>query len=150
MTPWRPKQSIRVKAIGLAWREGRLLAADVTDDSGAIKGVRPLGGSVEFGETWQEALTREFREELNVQITNIGAPLVFENIYRHEGRLGHEVIFAANVTLPVIPELAAEKFLFHEDNGLECTARWFDLDTLDTGGPELFPTGLKTRLKTPS
>lgn len=29
MTVWRPSQQIRVKVIGLAWREDRLLAAEV-------------------------------------------------------------------------------------------------------------------------
>ena len=34
MTIWRPAQSIRVKTIGLLWRDGRFLAAEVPDDSG--------------------------------------------------------------------------------------------------------------------
>ncbi|UWR95544.1 hypothetical protein [Phaeobacter inhibens] len=34
MTIWRPAQSIRVKTIGLPWRDGRFLAAEVPDDSG--------------------------------------------------------------------------------------------------------------------
>ncbi|PDV86278.1 DNA mismatch repair protein MutT [Rhizobium sp. H4] len=62
MTVWRPPQQIRVKVIGLAWRQDRLLAAEVEDDGGRIKGIRPLGGSIEFGETREQALQREFRE----------------------------------------------------------------------------------------
>ncbi|MBO9472400.1 NUDIX domain-containing protein [Shimia sp. R10_1] len=64
---WRPHNSIRVKALGLHWRENRLLAARVFDDSGKLKGVRPLGGTIEFGETAQNALLREFHEELDLQ-----------------------------------------------------------------------------------
>lgn len=60
MTVWRPSQQIRVKVIGLAWRKDQLLAAEVEDDSGRIKGVRPLGGAIEFGESREEALHREF------------------------------------------------------------------------------------------
>ena len=56
MTVWRPKPAIRVIAIGLHWRDDRLLAVEVNDDHGAVKGVRPLGGGVEFGETWRDAL----------------------------------------------------------------------------------------------
>ncbi|MBA8835648.1 hypothetical protein M2311_005189 [Rhizobium leguminosarum] len=41
MAIWRPSQQIRVKVIGLAWRNDRLLAAEVEDDSDRIKGVRP-------------------------------------------------------------------------------------------------------------
>jgi hypothetical protein len=44
MTTWRLHSHIRVVAIGLHWRNDRLLAAEVRDDAGRIKGVRPLGG----------------------------------------------------------------------------------------------------------
>ena len=143
MTKWRPRHSIRVIAIGLHWREGRLLAVEVLDDSGHIKGVRPLGGGVEFGETWHTALAREFQEELGVAIDVAETPLVMENIYTHEGALGHEIAFIADVTFRDDAYADATSITFREDNGVECVARWFDLGDLDIGGPELFPCGLK-------
>ena len=149
MSIWRPAQTIRVKTIGLHWREGCLLAAEVPEDSGRIKGVRPLGGTVEFGETWQADLKREFLEELGAGISITGTPLVFENIYRHEGHAGHEIIFAADIVLPDAPALAKDHIVFREDNGMECTARWFALDELDCGGLELYPAGLKAALAKP-
>ncbi|WP_439408301.1 hypothetical protein ACNJX9_07415 [Bradyrhizobium sp. DASA03076] len=33
MTTWRPHSHIRVVAIGLHWRDGRLLAADFREDT---------------------------------------------------------------------------------------------------------------------
>ena len=36
----------------------------VKSDSGSIKGWRPLGGAIEFGESAEEALAREFLEEI--------------------------------------------------------------------------------------
>ncbi|WP_425082265.1 NUDIX hydrolase [Ruegeria arenilitoris] len=147
MTIWRPYQGIRVKAIGLLWRGPSLLVADVHDDSGNLKGVRPLGGTVEFGETWQDALKREFHEELGVDIQISGAPLVLENIYRHEGQLGHEIIFATEVTLSNPSALPKHAITFAEDNGLMCRASWRDLSELDTdSGPNLYPIGLKREL----
>ncbi|MVO15363.1 NUDIX hydrolase [Parasedimentitalea huanghaiensis] len=150
MTRWRPHAGIRIKAIGLHWRADKLLASEVYNDLGQLKGVRPLGGTVEFGEPWQTALKREFLEELNVSIQISGAPFIFENIYQHEGHPGHEVIFAAEVELPDSFDLNRDVVTFKEDNGIECVARWFDLETLDTGGPELYPTGLKARLQNSS
>lgn len=144
--PWRPKPQIRVKALGLHWRQGRLLAAEVYGDSGNLKGVRPLGGGVDFGETWQQALRREFREELEVDIEIEGAPKVLENIYQHEGTLGHEVVFAAPVAFPEGAYAGQEEILFHEDNGQLCRARWFDLDLLHRDGVALFPDGLSACL----
>lgn len=146
MAIWRPRGSIRVLAIGLHWRNGRLLATEVLDDAGAVKGVRPPGGGVEFGETWEQALIREFQEELNVTIRIESAPIVMENIYTHEGAVGHEIVFAAQVSLPPGWHDDRDTLRLVEDNGEEHTARWFDLADLDTGTVALFPEGLKARL----
>ncbi|CUH80711.1 hypothetical protein TRM7557_03057 [Tritonibacter multivorans] len=146
MTVWRPSQSIKVKALGLHWRAGRLLAAEVEDDKGRIKGVRPLGGTVEFGETWQQTLIREFREELDVDVKIDGVPLVLENIFRHEGMVGHEILFVAPVLFPEGAFAEATMIQFREDNGVLCTARWFSLKSLRLHGIPLFPEGLAEAL----
>src|SRR4051794_697255 len=73
MTTWRLHSHIRVVAISLHWRNDRLLAAEVRDDAGRIKGMRPLGGETEFGESWQAALVRNFHEELGIGISMVKA-----------------------------------------------------------------------------
>jgi len=147
MTTWRPHPHIRVVAIGLHWRDGRLLAAEVRDDAGQIKGVRPLGGEVEFGESWRAALVREFNEELGVDVTIMSEPLVMENIFAHEGSTGHEVMFIAEVVFPQRAFAGQDRIDFREDNGQQIIARWFDLADLDVeGGPSLYPAGLKELL----
>jgi 8-oxo-dGTP pyrophosphatase MutT (NUDIX family) len=144
MTSWRPHSRIRVVALGLHWREGRLLAAEVRDDAGRLKGVRPLGGEIEFGESWQTALLREFSEELGIEVTVTGEPLLMENIFVHEGATGHEVMFIAEVAFPDRAFSGQDRIDFREDDGEPMIARWFDLAELDGGGgPDLFPTGLK-------
>jgi hypothetical protein len=147
MTVWRPQQFVQVKALGLALRDGRLLAGDVYSDDGSVKGVRPLGGRVEFGESWQDTLVREFREELAVDVEIVGEPSIMENIYTHHGMLGHEVVFVADVRfLSSVPENAG-RIEYLESDGSTCFAHWFDLDRLDTGGIELYPSGLKSVLR---
>jgi hypothetical protein len=76
MNTWRPAPRIRVKALGLHWRGDRLLAAEVLDDAGHVKGVRPLGGTVEFGETAEMAVIREFQEELGIVVKTNGVPFL--------------------------------------------------------------------------
>lgn len=149
MNKWRPPSHIRVKALGLHWREGRLLAAEVYDDAGRLKGVRPLGGGVEFGEGAQAALIREFKEELGIEVATRGAPVFFENIYVHEGSPGHELLVLFEVVFPPGAFDGLDRIAFREDNGAACVARWFDLHDLDIeGGPELYPKGLKALLGT--
>lgn len=146
-TKWRPPTLIKVKALGLHWREGKLLASELLDDQGRLKGVRPIGGSIEFGEQWQSALAREFKEELNVDVEIKGSPLVMENIYTHEGEIGHEVLFICEVLFSTAMFKEKSTIEFYEDSGAPCIARWFDLADLDLpGGPALFPAGLKTAI----
>ena len=147
MTKWRPSSSIRVKALGLHWQDGRLLASEIFDDSGRMKGVRPLGGHIDFGETWQAAVVREFREELGIDVSVRGEPIVMESIYVHEGSTGHEVVFIAEIIFPEKAFAGQDSITFQEDNGVASVARWFALDDLDVeGGPELYPSGLKDLL----
>lgn len=147
-TQWRPATSIKVKALGLHWREGKLLAVEVLDDRGRLTGVRPLGGGIEFGEPWQSALIREFKEELNVDVEIQSVPLVMENIYTHEGEVGHEVLFICEVRFSAAIFENQSRIEFQEDSGTPCVARWFDLAELDLPkGPALFPAGLKKALQ---
>jgi hypothetical protein len=82
---WKPKPFIRVKVLGLVWRGSELLAGEVENSAGQVTGVRPLGGCVEFGETREEALRREFREELGCETIVSGPWHSLENIFEHEG-----------------------------------------------------------------
>ncbi len=110
--------------------------------------MRPLGGEIEFGESWRTALVREFNEELGIDVTVVGEPLVMENIFVHEGATGHEVMFIAEVAFPGGTFGAQDRIDFHEDSGEQIVARWFDLDDLDgDGAPSLYPTGLKGLLR---
>ena len=148
MNIWRPSSHIRVKALGLHWRDGKLLAAEVRNDAGRIKGFRPLGGSVEFGETARDTVIREFQEELGIPVTITSPPIFFENIYTHEGAAGHEMLVLFEVAFPQGAFAGQDQIRFHENDGTACVAQWCDLDQLDRpGGPQLFPTGLKAHLR---
>ena len=147
MSTWRPVSRIRIKALGLHWRDGRLLAAEVLDDAGRVTGVRPLGGTVEFGETVEAAVVREFQEELGITVKVASPPTFMENIFVHEGNLGHEIVAIFDVSFPPNTFAAEKRIQFTEDNGTTCFAEWFSLDSLDiAGGPQLYPSGLKAHL----
>jgi len=149
MVTWRPADRIRVIVIGLVWRDNHLLAAEVTDDRGLVKGVRPLGGSIEFGETREAALRREFMEELGVGIDVVGPWTAMENLYEHEGHAGHEIVFAADVILKDMSLYRKERISFLEDNLAAHQAAWFDPAAL-APGVALYPTSLAEVLRSRS
>ena len=145
MTRWRPAAAIRVKVVGLAWRGSRLLATEVLTDAGDVYGVCPVGGAVEFGETREQALEREFQEELGCGVTIVGPWVVFENLYEHEGSPGHEFVFAANVQLKDASYYERDEVQLVESDGSVWTARWF-LPFELPHGVALFPDGLADQL----
>lgn len=142
MTVWRPSQLIQVKVIGIVTYRGRLLAAEVYSDDGEVKGIRPLGGHVEFGETREAALRREFMEELGTEIEINGSWRMYENLYEHEGVVGHEYIVGTNVGLLDTSLYAKDRMVFSEDSGQESVARWFPIKSCKRGEIALFPDGL--------
>ncbi|MXN46860.1 NUDIX domain-containing protein [Shinella kummerowiae] len=145
MQTWRPPQKIHAKVLGLAWHQDRLLAAEVTRDDGTVKGIRPPGGTIEFGETREEALAREFQEEFGCGIAIEGSWRTFENLFWHEGARGHEFIFAANIRLLDESLYRRSEITLVEHDRSVWTARWFMPQALPEG-VELYPSGLAAHL----
>ena len=54
---------------------------------------RCLGGGIEFQETSDVALKREFMEEIGIDIIIKKFLGVAENIFVYEGKKGHEIVF---------------------------------------------------------
>ena len=138
---WRPRQAIRAVALGVPLRNGKILTSAVTTDDGTIKGWRPLGGGVKFAETAETAVLREFSEELNATARVTKRLGVMENIYHHEGNMGHEVVFVFALEF-TDPGLAVEDSFVMEDNGFRNHTSWVPLAEFRTGTKTLLPDGL--------
>lgn len=146
MSVWRPPQEIRVKCVAIARRGDSFLFVEVLADDQRVKGLRPIGGSVEFGETRETALLRELKEELDVGATIVGDWAAFENIYDHEGSLGHEIIFSAPVRFHEEPGGGAPRFTCKETGG-PATACWASLGDAGRKGLDIFPPTLVDYLR---
>jgi len=84
------KSETREAALCLIQRANRFLVAEITDpQSGAIL-HRPPGGGVEPGEKPEQAVRRELREELNLDIGTIRSIGAVDHIWGWKGREIHE------------------------------------------------------------
>lgn len=146
MPIWRPADTIRVKALALIWQDDALLLSEVFDDTGKVTGVRPLGGTVEFGEPWRDALQREFLEELGARITLLENHFVMENLYEHHGVTGHEIVFLCHAHFADGSFYRQDTFSYLESDETHGTALWMSLDEIVARQLELYPTGLREQL----
>jgi ADP-ribose pyrophosphatase YjhB (NUDIX family) len=104
------------------------------------------GGRVELGETAEDALRREMREELDAHVA-VGRLLwVVENHYTLVGERTHllELMFA--MELPAAsPLLALDHERHTTDSGVSLTIRWHALDALERVvlKPNFLPAALR-------
>jgi ADP-ribose pyrophosphatase YjhB (NUDIX family) len=143
---WRPPQRIRAIAVALIYRGTDVLVMAVKDDNGAVKGWRPLGGAIEFGESAEEAVAREFLEEIGSSVRCIQQLCVLENLYSHEGTRGHEVVFTFEAEL-LGSELEPAINSWFVDGGVTNHVAWRPVSEFVEGTQRLFPEKLVSYLR---
>jgi 8-oxo-dGTP pyrophosphatase MutT (NUDIX family) len=122
---------IYVKAYCVFRHETRILVFEGFDSTDNLLFYRPLGGSVEPGETSVEAIKREILEELREEIENVKLLGVLEEVFTYDGKPGHEVIFIydaefVNKAMYEKPSMTAV-----EGNGEMLKVYWKDLTFFD-------------------
>jgi 8-oxo-dGTP diphosphatase len=102
--------------------DGRILLSQSPEGYYAM-----IGGHVEVGESLQEALKRELKEELQWENNPEQLIWVIENRFLQKGSSVHEIgfYFWINTTDKQLPELNGYKF----DNG--CVANWIPINELN-------------------
>ncbi|WP_406246131.1 NUDIX hydrolase [Microbacterium sp. M] len=131
--------AIRNISVGLSVKDGHVLVLFGRDESIGIDFYRAIGGGIEFGERADEALRREFLEELGVTVEDSQLLAVAENIFTYEGSPGHEIahIFAVDcASLDALP-LDAELHVLDEGSPV----RWVPIGGLREGARPLYPSG---------
>ena len=135
-------EHVRAIAICVFRNQGRILALEITDPSTGERFYRPAGGGVEFGEYSQDALRREMREELGVEIE---APVllgVLENIFFYNGRPGHEIAFVYDAQFVDRQLYQQSHFKVTEDSGDEFKLVWLELSACGPQSSPVYPDGL--------
>jgi len=123
--------TIRTIAICLFRDRDRLLVFEGHDSVKGDQYYRPLGGGVEFGEATQDAVAREIREELGLEVTDLVLERVLENRFVVDGRQGHEIVFVYSGRF--VDEHVYETPVLEgrEDDGTPFRVEWRSLSAFD-------------------
>jgi 8-oxo-dGTP pyrophosphatase MutT (NUDIX family) len=115
---------IRTIALCVLQRRDSILVFEAFDSVKGSPFYRPLGGGIEPGETSQQAVTRELREEINAGVTDLKLLGTLENIFTLEGEPRHEIVFVYQGRFADETAYAREEFVVTEDNGEVLRATW--------------------------
>lgn len=141
---------IRVIALCVCRHGGRILAQSLTDPADGHRFHRPFGGGVEFGERAAGAVRREFREELEVGLSDLVLLGVMENLFTYDGRPGHEIVFVFDGALEDAAMYARDDLVGRESDGDPVPGAWISLDEVEASGIPLYPEGLLAFLRSAS
>ncbi len=83
---------IRPISLGLIEHSGHVFVSQGKDGHTQETFYRFLGGGIDFGETSQAALEREFIEEIQAELTDIEYLSCLDNIFTLNGKTKHELI----------------------------------------------------------
>ena len=137
-------REIRPIVLGLVRDGNKLLVSKGYDKLKEQEFYRCLGGGIEFLEKSEDALKREFKEELNIDI-KVGKFLgISENIFTYNGKNAHELILFYNVDIN--DSDYKEKYHIIDDN-CETDATWIDIDKFVNGELKIYPKEIFKYLK---
>lgn len=137
-------KEIRPIVLGIVKKDNKILVSEGYDKTKNEIFYRSIGGGIEFLENSKDALKREFKEELNIDI-NVGEFLgISENIFTYNGKNAHELILFYNVDINNFDY--KEKYHIVDDN-CENDAMWIDIDNFINGKLKIYPKEIFNYLK---
>ncbi|MGI8935232.1 MAG: NUDIX hydrolase [Phormidesmis sp.] len=138
---------IRPISLGLIEHSGHIFVSQGQDCHTQETFYRFLGGGIDFGETSQAALEREFVEEIQAELTDIEYLTCLDNIFTINGKAKHEFIqlFRCRFVDPAFYQLE-ETFELIEGDRTE-KAFWLNTQRVFSGECRLVPASCLPYLK---
>ena len=133
------KNRIRPIALGLIEHEGHIFVSNGNDSTSLEAFYRFLGGGIDFQESSEAALTREFQEEVQATLTHIEYITCLDNIFTYNGKPKHELIqlFRAQFVEASFYQLSQTFELIEGDRSE--SAFWIPIDKVRSGEYRLVP-----------
>lgn len=129
----------------LRWQD-RFLLSEGYDPVKDEHFLRPLGGSIEFGEFSESAVVRELKEEIGADLENVLLLGVLESRFVFDGKPGHEIVFVYEAGLVDQQRYSEDSFFGVESDGKPFPVRWISREELQGGQRPLYPHGLLAML----
>lgn len=129
-------KEIRPLALGIAVKNNKLLVSEGFDNIKKETFYRCLGGGIEFLEKSEDALKREFMEEININITVKDFLGISENIFTYKGKKAHELILFFSIEIS--DKDYQEVYKVIDDHG-ETIAKWIDIEEFKNKNKILYP-----------
>lgn len=123
---------IRFLALGVVKKDDNIFLSQGFDPVKNLTFYRALGGGVDFGEPSIEALKREFREEIQAELTNIKYLGCIESIFNYNNQKGHEIIQLYNCDFVEDKFYQLEQITFKEKDRKK-NALWVSIDKCKSG-----------------
>jgi 8-oxo-dGTP pyrophosphatase MutT (NUDIX family) len=137
---------IRPVAICILRRDDEILVVEARDETEDLTFYRPLGGGIEFGERSDDAVRREFQEEIGAELDEPNLLTIFENLFEFEGKESHEIVFVYEATFADPDLYDRETFVVTEETGT-LPGVWRPLADFDMTTTPLYPAGLLELLR---
>ena len=132
-------KEIRPIVLGIAIKDNKLLVSEGFDKVKNQTFYRCLGGGIEFLEKSSDAIKREFKEEIDVDIIVNDFLGISENIFTYQGKKAHELTLFYSIEIS--DENYQEEYKVIDDHG-ETIAKWIDLDEFKNKNKILYPEGI--------
>lgn len=135
-------RSIRVCARCLFRHDGHILTITAQDPDKPEPHYGVPGGGVEFGETTENALRRELREELGAEVTGLTLSFVAEEIFEVAGSRYHEIVYVYEGRF-VDPSYYARPSIRYVESAADgAEATWMPISAFLSGEKRIFPKRL--------
>ena len=129
-------KEIRPIVLGIVRKGNKLLVSKGYDKSKKQEFYRCLGGGIEFLERSEDALIREFKEELNINI-KVGKFLgICESIFNYKGKNAHELVLLYDTYID--DKDYQEKYKVIDDES-ESEAVWVEINRFKDKELTLYP-----------
>ena len=132
-------KEIRPIVLGIAIKDNKLLVSEGFDKVKNQIFYRCLGGGIEFLEKSSDAIKREFKEEIDVDIIVNDFLGMSENIFTYQGKKAHELTLFYSIEIS--DENYQEEYKVIDDHG-ETIAKWIDINEFKNKNKILYPEGI--------